>query len=240
MLGLALAAALLAQSPPPKAPAPTPMPTLTLPKGLSSTFGKSAVSFGATITIDVKGVPRPPAPKTKPTPQQLAVGEKLYKQRCVLCHGDAGAADGVGARRIQPEPQHLNAVLWQQNVSDEEIGKAILDGGAAVSRSPMMPANPDLKSRPADVTALVQYVRTLRAKFGSTLASVVLADNSSRAAHAEADEKGNAKIVLADLPKGKATITVMIDGEGTVGCTLELNVEKDATVPCVAPPPAKK
>lgn len=258
MLVLALALALSSQAPAPKAPAakvpaakapaapstssskaPGLAPTITLPPGLGASLGKKA-AFGATVTVVVPNVPKPPPQKT-PTAADLATGLKLYKQRCVLCHGDAGAADGVGARRIEPEPQHLNDVIWQANVSDDEITKAILEGGAAVSRSPMMPANPDLKKKPADVKSLVAYVRTLRAKFGSALGSVVLADKSSRAFHADADEKGTATLVLADLPKGPATITVMVDGEGTIACTLNLVVEADQTVQCVpSPSPAPK
>lgn len=243
-LPLALALVLSAQAPAAKAPtkappattAPLLTPTIQLPAGLGKSIGGKPVSFGATVTVVVTGVPKPKQQKA-PTAKELAVGEKLYKQRCVLCHGDAGAADGVGARRIQPEPQHLNDVIWQANVTDDEIAKAVLEGGAAVSRSPMMPANPDLKTKPADVKSLVAYVRTLRAKFGSVLASVSLADKSSKVFHAVADDKGTATIVLADLPKGAAVVTVIVDGDGTVGCTLNLNVDKDQTVTCVPPAP---
>lgn len=240
-LAVALALVLSAQAKAPaKAPTTTtapPVPTIQLPAGLGKSIGAKPVTFGATVTVVVSGVPKPKPLAKAPSAKELAVGEKLYKQRCVLCHGDAGAADGVGARRIQPEPQHLNDVIWQANVTDDEIAKAVLEGGAAVSRSPMMPANPDLKTKPADVKSLVAYVRTLRAKFGSVLASVALADKSSKAFHAVADDKGNATLVLSDLPKGQAVVTVLVDGDGTVGCTLNLNVDKDQTVTCTPPAP---
>ena len=230
VVALALVLATQPKPAPPKPLATTPtLPTFPLAglKGLSS----KPVSFGATVTVVVTGVPRPAPQKVLPA-KDLAAGERLYRQRCVMCHGDAGAADGVGARRIQPEPQHLNAVIWQANVTDDEIARAVIEGGAAVSRSPMMPANPDLKTRPTDVKSLVGFVRTLRAQFGSTLGSVALADKSSRAVHAEADDKGTATLVLTDLPKGPATVTVLVDGEGTVGCTLNVNVQKDETLRC--------
>ena len=120
-------------------------------------------------------------------------------------------------------------------MTDDEIARGVVEGGAAVSNSPMMPANPDLKTRTADVKSLVGYVRTLRAKNGSVVASVVLGDKSSRAFHAVADDKGSATVVLADLPKGPATVTVLVDGDGTVGCTLNLTVDKDQTVTCTPP-----
>ncbi|MDP2343898.1 MAG: c-type cytochrome [Deltaproteobacteria bacterium] len=208
------------------APAP-----FTLPPAFSKSLGSKPASFGPTVTVVVTKVPVPAAQKA-PNAKELAQGLKLYQQRCVLCHGDAGRGDGVGARRIEPEPQHLNDVIWQANVTDDEIKKAILDGGAAVSRSPMMPANPDLKTKPDVVKALIGYVRTLRAKYGSALGSMVLADKSSVAVHADADAKGNATLVFSNVAKGPAVITVMVDGEGKVGCTLNVVVDKDVTIDC--------
>ena len=203
----------------------------TMPPALGKTLGTKPATFGPTITVTVTGVPPPPAAKA-PSKKDLDVGGKLYRQRCVLCHGDQGRGDGVGARRIEPEPQHLNDVIWQANVTDDEIKKAIIEGGAAVSRSPMMPANLDLKTKPDVVNALVAYVRSLRAPYGSALGSMLLADKTSVAVHADADAKGNATLTFANVKKGTAVITVMIDGEGKVGCTLNVVVDKDVTVPC--------
>jgi hypothetical protein len=44
-------------------------------------------------------------------------------------------------------------------VTDDEITKAITYGGAAIGKSPMMPANPDLDAKPEVVAALVHIVR---------------------------------------------------------------------------------
>jgi mono/diheme cytochrome c family protein len=219
----------------PGAPTTTDTPVIrvpvTLPVSLPPSFGTTPVTFTSMVTVQVPRVPVPPA-RPAATTASLAQGRRLYQQRCAACHGDTGAADGVGARRIQPEPQHLDAVIWQANVSDDEIKKAILLGGAAVSRSPMMPANPDLKDKPAVVQSLVAYVRSLRAPFGSVVGSLSLADKTSRAAHAAADKAGNATLVFADVPRGKALITVMVDGDGTVGCTLDVDVQQDTTLTC--------
>jgi mono/diheme cytochrome c family protein len=205
------------------------VPSIALPAG----FGKNArpASFGVTLTVVVPGVPVPP-PRPAAPPSTLEQGRRLYQQRCTLCHGDAGAADGVGARRVTPEPQHLDAVIWQDNVSDEEITKAILEGGAAVSRSPMMPANRDLKNKPEVVKSLVAYVRSLRAPFGSVMGSLTLADTSSRARYAAARKDGTATLVFPDVPRGKTRLMVLVDGDGKIGCTLELDVQQDTTVTC--------
>ena len=42
---------------------------------------------------------------------------------------------------------------------DEQIKKAIIYGGAAVGKSPIMPSSPDLDSKPEVVNALVKQVR---------------------------------------------------------------------------------
>lgn len=230
-IAFSLSAAPLATAPPAKQPLASIMasPTIAVPKGLTGT----RMSFGSTVTIVVANVKAPAARKTKPpTAASLELGKTLYAQRCVLCHGDAGAADGVGARRLQPRPQHLNDVIWQGAVDDNDIKKAILEGGAAVSRSPMMPANPDLKKKPKSVQALVDYVRALRAPFGSVTATVTQPDGTSATLHAVADDKGTATIVVPAVPSGAFKALVQIDEAGTVGCTLDVVVKGDITLPC--------
>lgn len=218
MLGLVLALALPAQA-----------PAITLPP-----LGRAPISFGATLTVDVAGVKAPPPRKPAP-PKQLDEGKRLYAQRCTMCHGDTGAADGFGARRVKPDPQHLDDVIWQGAVSDDEIAKAILDGGAAVSRSPMMPSNPDLKKKPALVQALVAYVRSLRAPHGSVTANVTFPSSPTSTpltVRKNAGPDGRVQVVLPNVPKGKAHIEVMIDDQGTVGCVLDVDVTADATLTC--------
>jgi mono/diheme cytochrome c family protein len=215
-------------------PTTTPTTTWTPPITWPALPGPAApVTATSTLTVVVPAVPVPPPRPVAPA-KVLAQGRKLYQQRCSVCHGDTGAADGVGARRLVPEPQHLDAVIWQANVTDDEIAKAILLGGAAVSRSPMMPANPDLKTKPAVVQSLVAYVRQLRAPFGSALGSLALADKSSRAAHGAATRDGTATLVFRDVPRGKAQLTVMVDGDGTVRCTLDVDVQQDTTLSCAS------
>jgi hypothetical protein len=47
------------------------------------------------------------------------------------------------------------------SVSDADIAKAIIHGGAAVGLSSQMQPNPDLEDKPAVVAALVERVREL-------------------------------------------------------------------------------
>jgi mono/diheme cytochrome c family protein len=232
VLALSLTAApATAKGPAKPTPTPKTMPTLTLPSF------KTPSSFAATVTIVVQGVVPPTPWPTTPKQESLEIGAALYAQRCVLCHGDTGAADGVGARRIKPEPQHLDDVIWQGTVSDDDdIKKAILEGGAAVSRSPMMPANPDLKTRPDDVQALVDYVRFLRPNTGSATATITMSTGTTAVAHAVADENGEARLVINAVPLGKAQVLVQRDEGGAVACTLDIVVVSGGVTATCNPP----
>jgi mono/diheme cytochrome c family protein len=84
---------------------------------------------------------------------------EMFNSRCATCHGAAGKGDGPGALTLTPKPRNYTDKAWQASVKDEDIKKTILYGGAAVGKSPMMPASPDLESKPQVVDGLVQIVR---------------------------------------------------------------------------------
>jgi mono/diheme cytochrome c family protein len=87
----------------------------------------------------------------------------LFKTRCAPCHGEKGHGDGPGAAALNPKPRNYTDVAWQDKVSDEDIKKTILYGGAAVGKSAAMPANPDLEDKP-ELDALVKKVRSFKGK----------------------------------------------------------------------------
>jgi mono/diheme cytochrome c family protein len=95
--------------------------------------------------------------------EPAADGEELFKTRCAPCHGDHGKGDGPGAAALNPKPRNYTDVAWQDKVSDEDIKKTILYGGAAVGKSAAMPANPDLEDKP-ELDALVKKVRAFKGK----------------------------------------------------------------------------
>ncbi|MFO0742488.1 MAG: c-type cytochrome [Labilithrix sp.] len=92
----------------------------------------------------------------------LAAANTVYQERCSACHGARGRGDGPGAAALTPKPRNYTDASWQASVTDEQIKKTILLGGAAVGKSPIMPASPDLDSKPEVVEGLVKVVR----KFG--------------------------------------------------------------------------
>ncbi len=88
---------------------------------------------------------------------QLA--DQIFQQRCSTCHGPEGRGDGPGAQMLNPKPQNYHDKKWQASVTDDDMAKAIVYGGAAVGKSPRMASNPDLADHPDIVKALIAKVR---------------------------------------------------------------------------------
>ncbi|MDP2339617.1 MAG: c-type cytochrome [Deltaproteobacteria bacterium] len=111
-------------------------------------------------------VEAPPPPPTPPPPppaaaaDPVAEAEAIFTTRCVVCHGATGKGDGMAAASLVPKPRDYGDKAWQAATKDEEISKAIVEGGAAVGKSPLMPPNADLKDKPEVVKALVAKVRS--------------------------------------------------------------------------------
>ncbi|HET7503263.1 MAG TPA: cytochrome c [Kofleriaceae bacterium] len=86
--------------------------------------------------------------------------QTTFKTVCATCHGESGLGNGPGAATLTPKPRNYTDRTWQASVSDDQIKQTILMGGAAVGKSPAMPAQPQLKEKPEVVAALVQIIRT--------------------------------------------------------------------------------
>lgn len=90
-----------------------------------------------------------------------AEAEKIWKERCVTCHGVVGRGDGPGAKLLPVKPRNFGDARWQDDTTDERIAQVIVDGGRAVGLDGNMAANPDLRPKPEVVAALVEMVRGL-------------------------------------------------------------------------------
>jgi uncharacterized membrane protein len=100
----------------------------------------------------------PAAPaKVFASPEEEA--RAIFAERCVPCHGAEGRGDGPSASALNPKPRNYRDKAWQAQATDEGIAKAIREGGSAVGKSSVMPANPDLAKKPEVVAALVAVVR---------------------------------------------------------------------------------
>ena len=88
--------------------------------------------------------------------------KEIFVARCALCHGVSGAANGPNSEDLKPQPRNFQDPEWQASVTDAHIEKIIVEGGAAVGKSAVMPPNPDLVGKPEVVAALRAYVRKLK------------------------------------------------------------------------------
>ncbi|MBX7102005.1 MAG: urate hydroxylase PuuD [Myxococcaceae bacterium] len=107
--------------------------------------------------------PSPAAPKDTPTFASPAEEAKaMFGTVCVPCHGSEGLGNGPVAAALNPKPRAFGDQAWQASVTDEQLAKTILEGGAAVGKSPLMPPNPSLSSKPEVLQGLVAIVRGFR------------------------------------------------------------------------------
>ena len=83
----------------------------------------------------------------------LAVGQKIYLQRCVGCHGKTGNGDGPDAADLGIHPAKLSDAAVQEQTDGELFWKA------TAGKKPM----PSYRSRlsPTDRWNVINYLRTL-------------------------------------------------------------------------------
>lgn len=186
-------------------------------------------ALAAKVTIDVRGLPKPPAAKAlDPATAQKAAS--VFTARCALCHGPTGDGDGPSAAALNPKPRRFSDALWQGSVSDEQIKQVIMLGGGARKLSTLMVASPDLK--PDVVDALVAFIRSRRAPDGTARLSFGAAP--ARVATADAvpsDAGGVVRFEVLDVAPG--THPIVVDGVSGAHCrTQAIVLSADVTVVC--------
>ncbi len=102
------------------------------------------------------------------TTGDVAEGEGLYVQGCANCHGIGGTGDGSAARALSKLPPDLASMAWQAERSDSQIAMAV---SAGMAGTPMPPSS---QLSPAQVRAVVAYLRTLPTR------STIVATSSTR------------------------------------------------------------
>jgi mono/diheme cytochrome c family protein len=98
---------------------------------------------------------------TLPPEAARAEAKKIWDERCSNCHGPKGHGDGPGAKLLPVRPRNLADQNWQSDAEDERIAQVIVEGGQVLGLDPNMAANPDLRTKPEIVDALVELVRGL-------------------------------------------------------------------------------
>ena len=87
-----------------------------------------------------------------------AKGREKYNQICASCHGPSGKGDGPAAAALDPKPRDLSDAKYVSTISDEQIFKTVKEGGAAVGKSPLMPAWGGVLSD-NDIWNVIAYLR---------------------------------------------------------------------------------
>ncbi len=86
---------------------------------------------------------------------------QVFKFYCAQCHGLEGKGDGPNVTKDFPvSPRNFTDAKEMDKLSDADIKNVILDGGPAMSKSPMMP--PWGKTLTAEqVDGLIMHLRQL-------------------------------------------------------------------------------
>lgn len=106
----------------------------------------------------------PVAPAATPPPAPVDEAGQLFATVCATCHGTTGHGDGPGAVALNPKPRTFADATWQDSVTDAHIKKVVVEGGAAVGKSPLMVGQPQLAGNDKVLDGLVKIVRGFRGK----------------------------------------------------------------------------
>jgi len=111
-----------------------------------------------------KNTPETPATDTPDTPiatdsggvggEGVAMGAKVYADRCALCHGPEGKGDGPAAAGLNPKPRNHTDGSYMNSRSDEELQTVIRSGKGG------MPAWVNVLNE-QEIQAVVKHVRSL-------------------------------------------------------------------------------
>ena len=106
----------------------------------------AVIAIGGSLLADAAGKGDP------------AKGKEKYNQICASCHGQGGKGDGPAAAALDPKPRNLSDPKYVSTLSDEQIFKTVKEGGAAVGKSPLMPAWGGVLSD-NDIWNVIAYLR---------------------------------------------------------------------------------
>jgi cytochrome c oxidase cbb3-type subunit III len=87
-------------------------------------------------------------------------GEDIYKTYCTQCHGSQGDGKGINTRDMSVQPRDHSDPKAMSQRSDQDLTKAIKEGGLAINKSVLMPPWGGVLTD-EEVTEVVQYLRTL-------------------------------------------------------------------------------
>jgi hypothetical protein len=107
------------------------------------------------LAVLTSGCGSNPLPNVQPVRAEIRTEMNKY---CALCHGERGDGQGVRTASLSKKPRDWTDIDWQLTISDEEIGRVIVQGGSATGRSNDMPSFGYLKDSPE----LAEYINAVR------------------------------------------------------------------------------
>jgi mono/diheme cytochrome c family protein len=124
-------------------------------------IGLAVFSMSGSLLAQSSDWKAPPTSVHRPNPvpsnaNTLAMGQKLYVNNCVICHGLSGKGDGPGAASLEKKPADLVARI-KTGESDGELFWKISEG-----RSPMLSWKGSLSE--TQRWTLVNYIKSLAGK----------------------------------------------------------------------------
>jgi len=81
-------------------------------------------------------------------------GKKIFKTRCMICHGPKGKGDGIGGKALDPQPQNLTLPMVESQTDGELFWKVSNGRNAMIKWGPILS-----ESERWDV---INFVRTLQ------------------------------------------------------------------------------
>jgi high-affinity iron transporter len=151
-------------------------PAMVYRKVTVGVTGTAMPAFGAALTAEQRWNIVMYLLTLRSSPAQVAEGEGLYTQGCTECHGVSGMADGVATRTLSKTPPELASLAWQMERSDSAFASAVSVG---IPGTPMPPAS---QLTPAQVQAVVAYLRTLPARERTVAGGRASRDSSAEGA----------------------------------------------------------
>jgi len=124
---------------------------------ISSTLMLMACGASPTESVETPAaVPAEFAGATNPLgPEAAAVGAKIFKSNCELCHGPQGHGDGIAGQSLEPRPKNLANL--QAMVGDDFLFWRIHEGKSGTA---MVAWNGILTDE--QIWQIVSFIRTLK------------------------------------------------------------------------------
>ncbi len=81
-------------------------------------------------------------------------GEKIYQQKCQICHGIEGKGDGPVASALKPPPADFTSSQLMDSLTNEDLLETISKGRGS------MPGFAGVL-KPEETAAVIEYIRSL-------------------------------------------------------------------------------